>query len=44
MLVGLMNKFEIWDEARWNEQMRQDTELERLGDFEPNSDLDNFTL
>ena len=44
MLVGLMNKFEIWDESRWHEQMLQDTELERLGDFEPNQDLDNFTL
>jgi MraZ protein len=44
MLVGLMNKFEIWDEARWQQQMRQDTELERLGDFESNPDLDNFTL
>lgn len=44
MLVGLMNKFEIWDEARWHQQMRQDTELERLGDFEPHPDLDNFTL
>ncbi|WP_394193806.1 division/cell wall cluster transcriptional repressor MraZ [Pseudoalteromonas atlantica] len=44
MLVGLMNKFEIWDEERWNEQMRQDTEIERLGDFESSPDLDNFSL
>lgn len=44
MLVGLMNKFEIWDEERWNEQMRKDTEIEMLGDFESNPDLDNFSL
>lgn len=44
MLVGLMNKFEIWDEERWNEQMRQDTEIEMLGDFESSPDLDNFSL
>jgi len=44
MLVGLMNKFEIWDEERWNKQMRQDTEIERLGDFESSPDLDNFSL
>ena len=42
MLVGLMNKFEIWDEERWNEQMRKDTEIEMLGDFESSPDLDNF--
>lgn len=44
MLVGLMNKFEIWDEERWNEQMRKDTEIEMLGDFESSPDLDNFSL
>jgi MraZ protein len=44
MLVGLMNKFEIWDEERWHEQMQQDTEIERLGDFESSPDLDNFSL
>ncbi|KZN37343.1 division/cell wall cluster transcriptional repressor MraZ [Pseudoalteromonas luteoviolacea] len=44
MLVGLLNKFEIWDEARWNEQMRLDTEIERSGDVEESSDLDGFSL
>ena len=44
MVVGLMNKFEIWDEERWHEQMRQDTEIERLGEFESTPDLDNFSL
>ncbi|MDP2636173.1 MULTISPECIES: division/cell wall cluster transcriptional repressor MraZ [unclassified Pseudoalteromonas] len=44
MLVGLINKFEIWDEERWNEQMRKDTEIEMLGDFESSPDLDNFSL
>jgi len=39
-----MNKFEIWDEERWHEQMRQDTEIERLGEFESTPDLDNFSL
>ncbi len=44
MLVGLMNKFEIWDEARWQEQMRKDTEIEMLGDFESAPDLDSLSL
>ncbi|MGO2011908.1 MAG: division/cell wall cluster transcriptional repressor MraZ [Pseudoalteromonas sp.] len=44
MLVGLMNKFEIWDEARWQEQMRQDTEIEMLGEFESTPDLDSLSL
>jgi len=44
MLVGLMKKFEIWDEARWQEQMRKDTEIEMLGDFESAPDLDSLSL
>jgi MraZ protein len=44
MLVGLLNKFEIWDEDRWHQQMQLDTELERSGDFESSEELDNFSL
>ncbi|MBQ4833846.1 division/cell wall cluster transcriptional repressor MraZ [Pseudoalteromonas sp. MMG010] len=44
MLVGLINKFEIWDEARWHEQMRQDTEIERLGEFDSTSELNNLAF
>ena len=44
MLVGLLNKFEIWDEGRWQQQMQLDTELERSGEFESTPELDNFSL
>lgn len=44
MLVGLLNKFEIWDEQRWHQQMQLDTELERSGEFESGPELDNFSL
>ncbi|ALU43267.1 MULTISPECIES: division/cell wall cluster transcriptional repressor MraZ [Pseudoalteromonas] len=44
MLVGLLNKFEIWDEARWYEQMQADTEIERSGDVEACPELDDFSL
>jgi MraZ protein len=44
MLVGLLNKFEIWDESRWQQQMQLDTDLERSGDFESAPELDNFSL
>ncbi len=44
MLVGLLNKFEIWDEDRWHQQMQLDTELERGGEFESSPELDNFSL
>ncbi|MFC0117805.1 division/cell wall cluster transcriptional repressor MraZ [Pseudoalteromonas xiamenensis] len=44
MLVGLLNKFEIWDEDRWAAQMEQDVEIERSGDFEFDPDLDSISL
>ena len=43
-LLGLLNKFEIWDESRWQQQMQLDTELERSGEFESAPELDNFSL
>ncbi len=44
MLVGLLNKFEIWDEERWYQQMQSDTEIEHSGNFEESPELENFSL
>lgn len=44
MLIGLLNKFEIWDEARWHQQMQLDTEVERNGDFDMTPEFEHFSL
>lgn len=44
MLVGQLNKFEIWSEDAWNEQIRLDIELEQQGDFELTERLKDFSL
>ncbi|MGM0480844.1 MAG: division/cell wall cluster transcriptional repressor MraZ [Pseudomonadota bacterium] len=44
MLVGQLNKFEIWDEAAWNDQVAQDMDIEREGDFILNERLEDFSL
>lgn len=44
MLVGQLNKFEIWDEAAWNDQVAQDMDIEREGDFTLNERLEDFSL
>ena len=44
MLIGLLNKFEIWDESKWHQQMQLDTEIERAGDFEMTPEFENFSL
>ncbi|MFC3033051.1 division/cell wall cluster transcriptional repressor MraZ [Pseudoalteromonas fenneropenaei] len=44
MLVGLLNKFEIWDEETWLAQMQQDVELERSGEFDADPDIDAISL
>jgi MraZ protein len=38
MLVGLGRKFELWDEAKWNEEMNEPLSLEDLG-----SELEGFS-
>ncbi|RUO75893.1 division/cell wall cluster transcriptional repressor MraZ [Idiomarina seosinensis] len=44
MLVGQLNKFEIWDEAAWHDQITQDMDVEREGDFTLNERLEDFSL
>jgi MraZ protein len=44
MLVGQLNKFEIWDEAIWQEQVEQDIALENTGGFELTERLQDFSF
>lgn len=44
MLVGQLNKFEVWDEDAWHEQVAQDMDVEREGDFTLNERLEDFSL
>ncbi len=44
MLVGQLNKFEIWDEATWQQQVEQDIELENAGGFELTERLQDFSF
>lgn len=44
VLVGQLNKFEIWSEAKWQEQMATDIETELEGDFELTDRLKDFSF
>jgi len=44
MLVGQLNKFELWDEHTWHEQMKLDIEQEQAGDFELSDGLKDFSF
>lgn len=44
MLVGQLNKFEIWSEDAWNAQIQQDIQLEQQGGFELTERLKDFSL
>ncbi len=44
MLVGQLNKFEIWDEATWQSQMQQDIAEEQARDFELTERLQDFSF
>ncbi|RDV29060.1 transcriptional regulator MraZ [Alteromonas aestuariivivens] len=44
MLVGQLNKFEIWDANVWAEQISADMETERSGNFELTERLQDFSL
>lgn len=44
MLVGQLNKFEIWDEEVWHSQVEQDIELENTGQFELTERLQDFSF
>lgn len=44
MLVGQLNKFEIWDEERWQERLELDIAQEQQGDFELSEKLQDFSF
>ncbi len=44
MLVGQLNKFEIWNEATWNTQIAEDIEMEQAGGFELTERLEDFSF
>lgn len=43
MLVGQMNKFEIWDEAAWKAQIEQDLEDQAAEDLQLSERLQDFS-
>ena len=44
MLVGQLNKFEIWGESQWQAQVEADIAEEQAGDFELSERLLDFSL
>jgi len=44
MLVGQLNKFEIWSDQVWNKQIAEDIATEQQGDFELTERLQEFSL
>ena len=44
MLVGQLNKFEIWSEAQWNTQIEQDIALGSSGEFAVSEALKTLSL
>ncbi|RUO80089.1 cell division/cell wall cluster transcriptional repressor MraZ [Idiomarina tyrosinivorans] len=44
MLVGQLNKFEIWDEQAWHNQVSMDMADEQQQDFSNNERLQDFSL
>ncbi|MFO6423288.1 division/cell wall cluster transcriptional repressor MraZ [Motilimonas sp. KMU-193] len=44
MLVGQLNKFELWDEAKWLEQVEQDVMAQRLNSEALSEGLQEFSL
>ena len=44
MLVGQLNKLEIWDAETWATQIDADMEVERSGGFELTERLQDFSL
>ncbi|WP_416306130.1 division/cell wall cluster transcriptional repressor MraZ [Neptunicella sp. SCSIO 80796] len=43
MLVGQMNKFELWDADEWHKQVTEDKETEKLANFEASERLQDFS-
>lgn len=43
MLVGQMNKFEIWSVEAWEKQIAEDKLKEQMADYEPSERLQDFS-
>jgi len=44
MLVGLLNKFELWEESAWQQQMDDGNTLIQSQDLASNERLAHFSL
>lgn len=44
MLVGQLNKFEIWDAEIWQQQIMHDIEIERQAEYESTETLQSISL
>ena len=44
MLVGQLNKFELWDEARWHQQVEEDIRGLPEDDWSGSERLQDFSL
>jgi len=44
MLIGQVNKFELWDESQWQVQMQKDLDIARALDFSSSSRLKELAL
>ena len=44
LLVGQLNKFEIWNSEIWAKRIEEDMEVERSGNFELTERLQDFSL
>jgi MraZ protein len=44
MLVGQLNKFELWDEDTWNEKLQQDIAQEQQKDLTVSERIQDFNF
>jgi MraZ protein len=44
MLVGQRNRFEIWGQSTWQQQVAEDLEAEKNGQYEQTERLQDFSL
>ncbi|MFC6438956.1 division/cell wall cluster transcriptional repressor MraZ [Bowmanella sp. JS7-9] len=44
MMVGQMNKFELWSADNWQSRIKADIETEQQGNFEPSERLRDFVF
>ncbi|MGQ7151535.1 division/cell wall cluster transcriptional repressor MraZ, partial [Escherichia coli] len=44
MLVGQFNKFELWDETTWHQQVKEDIDAEQLATGDLSERLQDLSL